>query len=389
MKMGGGRPTRSRDRPLRRRDVLKGSAVAAAATVGLPIPARAALTLTCGVGGTYSDINTAVAAAQANPAIVAGGKAQQDIIWAIKARGVTTDTMQTVAGIAANGHRLLLTAAPGEGYRDHPHALTNPLQYNEDFGAFVRSTTNNYDSGIVLQADITVFGLQFAKFSSVAPAPPGGVVAINTPTPNSLVWDSNILFFRGRSHKAPGLYVERGGTIRNSLFYGSDPVDALCIYIANGVSKVHFCTLAAMTVSANYQGAGCTFGYSNPGEAINTIAAQFNNLNQQVGGPAFEFSGVPGRQGSSDYNMTTNPTIVKPQFDTARCQHNANVAIEFHATGSGTIDPTKADWRLKSSSVSAKGHGTPLASIAVDILGQKRSTFAPCIGCYELQPAGK
>jgi hypothetical protein len=386
--MGSVRPTRSRDRSLGRRDVLKGSAVAAA-NVGLPIPARAAVTLTCGVGGTYSDINSAVAAAQANPAIVAAGKAQQDIIWAIKARGVTTDTMQTVAGIAANGHNLLLTAAPGEGFRDHPHALTNPLQYNEDFGAFVHCTSNTYDGGIVLNADITVFGLQFTRFSSAAAAPPAGVVGVNSPTANSLVWDSNILFFRGRGHKAPGLYVQQGGTIRNSLIYGSDPVDAFCIILVEGVSKTEFCTLASMTVSPNYQGAGCSFGDSNPGEAINTIAAQFNNLNQQVGGPAFEFSGVPGRQGYSDYNMTTNPTIVKPQFDTAHCRHNADVAIEFHATGSGSVDPTKADWRLKSSSVSAKGHGTPLAGITVDILGQKRSTFVPCIGCYELQPAGK
>ena len=389
--MAGTVPKRTRTRPLRRSEVLTGSA-AAATTAGLAGTAEAArqgVTLTCGVGGTYSDINAAVAAAQANPAIVAGGKAQQDITWAVKAGGVISPIKQSIGGIAANGHALLLTAAPGEGFRDHPHALTNPLQFNEKHGAFVRSTVNTYDSGVELLADVTVFGLQFAKFSAAAPIPPNAVVAVNTPTPHALVWDSNIVFQRARSHKAPGLYIEHGGTIRNSLFYGSDPNDVLCVYIVDGVSKMQFCTLASMTLSTSYQGAGVTFGYSNPGEVINTIAAQFNNRNQHAEGPAFEFSGIPGRQGNSDYNLTTNPTIVKAQFDTAHCQHDAAVAVEFYATGTGSIDPEAADWRLRPGSLKARGHAAPLAAVTLDILGQKRSATAPCIGCYELPAAGK
>ena len=102
-------------------------------------PALAAKTYEVGAAGGWPDINAAVAAALADPAVVRDGAQLQDIVFAVTRGGVTAGDTQRIAGWKAGKFSVTIRPADGQGFREY--LRTHPddkLHFDPEYGAFLR-----------------------------------------------------------------------------------------------------------------------------------------------------------------------------------------------------------------------------------------------------------
>jgi hypothetical protein len=359
-----------------------------------PVTPGPTTTLTIGAAtattaaGTYPDINAAVAAV---PGIVGAAGLAGPLVFEVTAGGITTTVTQTIKGFATNGFSTTLQSVAGQGWRDYLKANpTVPKQFNQNYGAFLYTSTNLQGNGgnqgglLNIQIDdFDIVGMQLQATDS-------STATVYWATANCLTsnLDSNIIYCAGYSHNCIGISASNGslalnvgGKLTNNLLVGTLSSDNAIFGTLFGDWIVDYNTFA-MPLSSIQQG---TAG------GINGVLTCDNNAFIGFGvGPAVpagtetttSAGGVFGGAGTG--STATNNACSLAVLSSAWAYMNTNAVLnalpaECFVNAGATI----ADWDFTLSATSPlKGAATSGAGgIVVDAIGNPRNT-ADDIGCF-------
>ena len=347
----------------------------------------AATTLTVGVGGTYADINAAVAAV---PGIVGAGGLTGPLVLEVTAGGITTTVTQTLKGFATNGFSTTLQPVAGQGWRDHLKANpTAPKQYNPKYGAFIFTAASLFGQGgnggnlLNIQVDdFNMVGMQIQATDS-------NTSTVYWATANCLTshLDSNIIYGAGYSHNQVVVSASNGsqalnvgGRFTNNLLVGILSSDNAMFGTLFGNWLVAYNTFA-MPLSAQQQGTG---------GGINGVLTCDNNAFIGFGlgtaAPGAETTasagGVFGGHGAGSTgtnNACSLPVLSSVyRYMETNAVHNALPAQCFVNAGSNVAN---WDFTLRATSPLRAAATSGAGGVRVDALGHPRNR-PDDIGCF-------
>ena len=349
-------------------------------------------TYSIGSGGTYADLNAALAAALLTPSdINSSGLQQRDIHFQITAAGMTvSNSFQNLEGWNPNGFKLYIEPAPGAAWQSG-YSIANPLNPATQYGAsLILNGTSTIWVGTGTTMAVVFRNLQIfntGKFGNGSNY--GPIVGIgNVLSGSTFEFDNNLFYWDGNSHYAPaigwGWYpsgqdtsIEANVTFitRNNIIYGLEAVDNIGMLIyatgggpGGGPLSNHYNNLILKQGTTGGLGlqvsnglsniknnSFCNYYYASSPDDItisyDTYGSYPNVSNNATSGPSF-----------NDSRLTTNQLL------------NATAALCFN---SPTI--TSTDLRLTSGSP-LKGAGVlDAVNNPTDILGRTRSS-PDCIG---------
>jgi hypothetical protein len=348
-------------------------------------------TFTVGAGGTYADINAAVAAicAGAQGAVTGGcpgGTQVKNISLQITSGGITTSTLQNITGWNAGVFTTLLEPDSSGGFRAylnvHP---ASPLYFNTAYGSFILQTGAN-DVLDVNVNNFTMFGIQLMN-SSNSSAVVGFAAGVNA---TAVTLDSNIIVSSGSTHSFPDVSLGANGTalVKNNVIFGLDTTDSLNL-IANTNINAYYNTFV-MPVSVSNQGAGLLVTTSGAVTVQNNLALGFGYCGSghpggNNSGAGYIYNGGGIAKITASNNVTCMPDFV----------NNGSLPAAFGGQGAlfqlngqvGAVLATEIvgphDARLAATSIKAHGTALPRAGgITTDILGHPRNAFLDDAGAY-------
>ena len=312
-------------------------------------------------GATYSTINSAVSAIQANSSVVSGGLQQQDIVLNTLAIGYNPISPDTYGGWNANGFHSTLGATAANSANGNASVLTRALAYNSANGAYWNTTGVAYpNNGVSITAlNTTISNLQVYHN-------PGGYGASSFYTKFPGLTVANCILASRRNNNSITVGIGGSATVTTSLITSSGAAAAAVIdQVAPGdVLQLINNTIANISGSTS----GTAIQTDNYATVVMTNTAMINFTNEVNNS---------GANVSGSHDATSNASPANAKFPTTAMQ--TSVALTDFVGGSSLND-----FRLASGAAKLRSTGTSVSGISFDWTG---STAIPQgteydIGCW-------